>query len=373
MFAQEVARATAERGHYVELWAPDHPAAVNRSWPFRFRPIAFAGTQNVTCQLKLALAMIDHRRQLRKSIVYLPEPGAMLGMTYLHHFRAFKPRAIVLTFHGSEVLRFAQVATLRLLIGQLIRRAALVTAPSSYTLGLLHHHFPESRGKTALTPGALRRGVIPQRHSQPRPVDRLVLLTVARLHPRKGQHAVLEALSRLPDRLRRRVEYWLVGEGEKEGYGTRLQYRAASLDLPVRFFPSVADDQLPSFYAAADIFALTSMPHGSSVEGYGLVYLEAAAHALPVLGHAIGGVPEAVANGVTGLLVPPDDRDALTAALGRLIEDADLRRRLGAAGQAAAFATSWHAVSESLFTLSGGDPTIPRSDLKPAATLAQAV
>ncbi len=57
------------------------------------------------------------------------------------------------------------------------------------------------------------------------------------------------------------------------------------------------DDRLGEIYAQADIFAMTSMPHRLSVEGFGLVYLEAGAHGLPVVAHAIGGVPEAVLDG----------------------------------------------------------------------------
>jgi glycosyltransferase involved in cell wall biosynthesis len=70
---------------------------------------------------------------------------------------------------------------------------------------------------------------------------------------------------------------------------------------------------------------------------------------LPVVAHAIGGVPEAVIDGVTGLLVPPADREALGAAFSRLITDKDLRRRLGAAGREWAHRNSWARSADLLF------------------------
>ncbi len=77
------------------------------------------------------------------------------------------------------------------------------------------------------------------------------------------------------------------------------------------------DDELSEIYDSADIFAMTSVDYGSSVEGFGLVYLEAAAHRLPVVAHAVGGVAEAIVDEVTGLLVPPD---APCATHGRIRE-----------------------------------------------------
>ena len=96
---------------------------------------------------------------------------------------------------------------------------------------------------------------------------------------------------------------------------------------------------------------MTSINHGLSVEGFGLVYLEAAAHGLPVVAHAVGGVGEAVIDGTTGLLVPPDQPTALTAALARLIDDAALRRRLGDAGRTWSRRHHWRESARLLFDL----------------------
>jgi phosphatidylinositol alpha-1,6-mannosyltransferase len=187
---------------------------------------------------------------------------------------------------------------------------------------------------------------------RPRPArDRLVILTVGRLHPRKGQLETLQALLALPAADRAQIEFRLIGADYKGGYQRVLEAAAALADFPVRFLGDLDDAQLDAGYAEADIFALTSISHKLSIEGFGLVYLEASAHGLPVVAHAIGGVGEAVVDGTTGLLVPPGDPAALTAAFSRLINDSALRLQLGGAGRAWARRHHWQDAARQLFDL----------------------
>lgn len=106
-------------------------------------------------------------------------------------------------------------------------------------------------------------------------------------------------------------------------------------------------------YDRADVFAMTSINHGTSIEGFGLVYLEAAAHGLPVVAHDVGGVSEAVNDGVTGILVPPHRPAQLAAAFEKLILDAPFRRRLGAAGRDWAGRNCWKESASALFSPAG--------------------
>ena len=357
-FAEEIARATAGLGYRVEVWAPAaSPGSEKPDWPFQVRRMPLKGTHDLACQLKLALELIRHRRQLRTATVYLPEPGPMLTMMLLQFFRAFRPQRLVLTFHGSEILNFSRRPLRRWLAGRLMDRATRISTLSNYTQELLLKHFPGAAEKIYLTPGAIRSdfAVLPPR--PPGTKDKVIILTVGRLHPRKGQLLTLQALQSLPPEVRSRIEYWVVGAASKGDYDARLQAEATRQpDLVVRFLGNLPDGELAAVYERADIFAMTSVNLDHSVEGFGLVYLEAAAHALPVVAHDVGGVAEAVVDGVTGLLVPPHRPAQLAAAFEKLIHDPDLRRRLGAAGREWATRHGWKESAEALFNPSWSAP-----------------
>lgn len=350
-FTEEIARASAALGHRVEVWAQAAPAAAEKAdWPFRLRRMPLRGTHDLSCQVQLARELIRHRRELRRATVYLPEPGPMMTMMLLQFFQAFRPRRLVLTFHGSEILLFAGSPLRRWLAGQLIWRATRVSTLTNFTQELLLSHFPEAAEKIFLTPGALRSdfAVVPARPA--RTGHKIVVLTVGRLHPRKGQLLTLEALQLLPAEVRARLEYWVVGGQSKGRYEERLRRAAAEKpDLAVKFLGNLPDEELSRIYDGADIFAMTSVNVGRSVEGFGLVYLEAAAHGLPVVAHDVGGVAEAVVEGKTGLLVPPQRPVQLAAAFEKLIHDPALRRRLGAAGREWALRNCWKESAAALF------------------------
>lgn len=357
-FAEEIARATAGLGYDLEVWAQSAPDSAEKTdWPFRLRRLPLKGTHDLWCQFQLARELIRHRRSLRRATLYLPEPGPMMTMMLLQFFQAFRPQRLVLTFHGSEILKLAGNPLRRWLAGQLIRRATRVSTLSTFTQELLLSHFPEAADRIFLTPGALRSdfAVVP-----PKPAaaaNKVVVLTVGRLHPRKGQLRTLQALHVLPANVRARVEYWVVGVESKGSYESQLRAAvAAQPDLAVRFFGNLPDEELAAVYARADIFAMTSLNLGDSVEGFGLVYLEAAAHGLPVVAHDVGGVAEAVVDGVTGLLVSPDRPVQLAAAFERLIHDPALRKKLGAAGREWAGRNCWKESAEALFNPAWSNP-----------------
>lgn len=348
-FTEEIAKASAGLGYDVEVWAQSAPPQAEKSWPFRLRRLPLKGTHDLWCQVRLAATLIRSRRQLRHAIVYLAEPGPMMTMMLLQFFRAFRPRRLVLTFHGSEILKFSGSPIRRWLAGQLIRHASRVSTLTKFTQELLIKSFPDAREKFYLTPGALRTDFVVVPSKPARSGDRIVVLTVGRLHPRKGQLLTLRALQSLAPEVRTRLEYWIVGRPSKNDYEEELRIAAAASDFPVSFLGNLPDEELAEIYERADIFAMTSVNYGHSVEGFGLVYLEAAAHGLPVVAHDVGGVPEAVNDGVTGLLVPPGRPAQLAAAFERLIHDAPLRHRMGDAGRKWAGRNCWKESAEALF------------------------
>jgi glycosyltransferase involved in cell wall biosynthesis len=350
-FAEEMAKASAMLGYDVEVWAQSAPAALEKKWPFRIKRLPLKGTHNLACQFRLACQLVASRRQLRDATVYLPEPGPMMTMMLLQFFKAFRPKRLVLTFHGSEILRFGESPLRRWLAGRLIRHATRVSTLTTYTQQLLLERFPHAADKIILTPGALRTdfAVVPSAHG--RDGKKVVVLTVGRLHPRKGQINTLTALQSLPVEVRRKIEYWIVGSGRDTSYEELVRGQAArDPELLVRFFGNIPDQELAQVYERADIFAMTSVSHRQSVEGFGLVYLEAAAHALPIVAHRIGGVSEAVCDGLTGFLVTPGRPAELAAAFERLIHDPALRRKFGEAGLEWAARNCWSRSASTLFS-----------------------
>jgi glycosyltransferase involved in cell wall biosynthesis len=153
--------------------------------------------------------------------------------------------------------------------------------------------------------------------------DAFVVSALARLEPHKGLADLIEAAVRVPDP-QTALQVVIAGEGPERPGLERLA--AARLGPRAKFLGRVADTG--DLYAAADVFALPSY-----LEGFGLVYLEAAFHGVPSIGTRVGGVPEAVLDEKTGLLVPPGQPSALAAAIRRLRDDPALRRQLGEAAQ----------------------------------------
>lgn len=151
------------------------------------------------------------------------------------------------------------------------------------------------------------------------------LLFVGRLRYYKGLNYLLEALCDLPEA---RLE--IVGTGPKEAEWKKL---AGDLGLSARvdFAGDVPDAELPSHYAACDVFVL---PASERSEAFGLVQLEAMAAGKPVVSCDVGtGVAWVNQDGVTGLVVPPRNPGALATALKKLLGDRELARNMGAAGR----------------------------------------
>jgi phosphatidylinositol alpha-1,6-mannosyltransferase len=159
------------------------------------------------------------------------------------------------------------------------------------------------------------------------------LLSVARLTRHKGIDTVLRALAAIGDRYPD-LHYAVVGEGE---YREALEAEARELGVAarVRFLAGVPDRDLPGLYNAAEIYLGVSRLLEQRVEGFGISLCEASACGVPVVAGRSGGIPEAVRDGETGFLVDAESTEAVAGSLRRLLDDASLRARMGAAGRAA--------------------------------------
>ncbi len=164
------------------------------------------------------------------------------------------------------------------------------------------------------------------------PVDAPLVVSVSRLVPRKGMDVLIEAVRRLrrsyPD-----LVLAIAGTGRE---AQRLAARARRGAAPVRFFGQVSEEDKRALLASADVFAMACRKRwwGLEEEGFGIVFLEAAASGTPQVAGDSGGAAEAVDDGVSGVVVRrPQDAGEVAGALRRLLADAELRRRMGDAAR----------------------------------------
>lgn len=168
------------------------------------------------------------------------------------------------------------------------------------------------------------------------------LLTVASfISPRKGHDVIVRALPRI----RRSVPEarWIaIGDGPLRA-GIEAMVHERGLDGVVSFLGRVDDAERDRWLDSAHVFCMPSRvpPEGTGGEGFGIVYLEAGAHRLPVIGGNVAGALDAVVDGETGMLVDPADPAAVAVAAAELLSDPDLAKRLGASGRAHAEAHAW--------------------------------
>lgn len=243
-----------------------------------------------------------------------------------------------LVAHGADMLEFARHPVAGKLTAAILRRANRIVANSRFTASEVVRLGADPGRVRVLHPVVDARrfraeGEAAGIRTRYGLAGRTVLLTVGRLVPRKGHDTVIEAL---PAVLREIPEahYLVVGDGPAR---ESLERRASSLGIEDRVTLAgyVPDDDLPGYYAAADLFVMVSRerPAMGDVEGFGIVYLEASAAGRAVVAARTGGVPDAVEDGVSGLLVDPEDANGLAKALVRLLRDGDLRNRLARAGR----------------------------------------
>jgi len=313
-----------------------------------YRPLAPPSRIDLWADL---LATIAAALRDAPDVIHLCNAG--LG-PWIPALRAALPCAVTVNIHGNDLLapwvhhggsaeayRAAQHAGLS--------AADAVICVSEFSRGLA--------AAAGVRPDALRvieNGVDPARFSpEPEPDDRAlaarlglgpgdeVVLTVSRLSPRKGHRAALRAIARLAAN-RPQLRYVFTGEGD--AMRAELMALARELGIASRIVAAgfVPDRELPALYRLARAFVLLGEPAELDVEGFGVALLEAAASGVPVIATRTGGMPEAIADGETGLLVAPGDHGAAAAALARLLDDPALARSLGERGRARVIARFSH-------------------------------
>jgi phosphatidylinositol alpha-1,6-mannosyltransferase len=258
--------------------------------------------------------------------------------------RLAKPYGVVV--HGAEITVPGRLPAARDLLKDVLSSAAWIVAAGGYPAAEARR---AAGGRlppvTEVPPGVDVERFSPLSGEQRRaarrhlglPPDALIVVSISRLVPRKGMDVLIRAVARL-QRSRPDLVLAIGGAGRDE---RRLRAVAAVTGVPVRWLGRISDEDLPLAYGAADVYAMCCRDRwlGLEQEGFGIVFLEAAACGVPQLAGSSGGSAEAVLDGETGLVVsePANDR-AVAAALEPLLDDSSLRERLGTAARERAVA-----------------------------------
>jgi len=323
--AAVTAKFASDRGMAARFLSLNDPQGLHtvRVGSLEFSVSGYAGS-------KIQFALAALRAAARKPALVIALHPHLAPIVWAMRARGGKFRSIVFT-HGVEVWQ-----PLGWPRGAALRRADLVTGPSSDTAQHLVSEQGVLPGKVQLLPWGLdpefeARVAAAVTLSPPPgfPQTGRIILTVGRWNSAekyKGADTLIAALPRVlkasPD-----VSLVLVGDGSDRARLEQLA-RDHGVSERARFLHGLSPEQLFACYANCDVFALPSRG-----EGFGLVFLEAMAIAKPVIGGAHGGIPDIVEDGVTGLLVPHGDVEVLAKALESLISNPGLAGEMGTRGR----------------------------------------
>jgi phosphatidyl-myo-inositol dimannoside synthase len=251
-------------------------------------------------------------------------------------------------FHGSELLllrhRLGRMPRKRIAARMAMQDATVLVAVSNWTRGLCLEVLDEMGLRSGdFDVRTMPLGTDPQ-HFRPGIDTGDVrsryglepgrwLLTVARLAVHKGIDTGMKVVAALRD-AHPELRYAVVGSGPKQAELEALAARLGVADR-VRFLTGVPDSDLPALYNCAELYLGLSRPEELLIEGFGIALAEASACGIPVVGGLAGGIPDAVRNGETGMLVDSTDLSAVVAVVRSLLADRELRKRLGDGGRRA--------------------------------------
>jgi glycosyltransferase involved in cell wall biosynthesis len=349
--AHGLATGAVSVGHEPIVFAPDyHEPAAHNDHAFEYQVVRFRG---VRCRIVrpdhlIRFAVLCWRaiRRLKPDIVHAVDPPSQMALTALSRLRLIG--RYYFTVHGSEALRYRDQFVPRVWMRHAFHRPAGVASVSEAALKLVRElGLPHEKGFVA-NPAIAKiwheapvRDPAAMRRSWGASDSDVVLITIARGVPDKGQRDVIAALGQLPASVRRRALYVIVGKVSNWYWQSLVDSakRAGVRVLPLR---EVSDAEAVNAADAADLFVMPSRRTRTRLEGFGIAYIEAGARGLPSVARATGGTGEAVIDGVTGMVLPERaGTDALAAILRRLIEDREMRQRLGAAAKRFARDFTW--------------------------------
>jgi glycosyltransferase involved in cell wall biosynthesis len=314
-----------KRGHSVQLvsLSPVYDSLVQR--PPDFKSVRFnSSVFRLPSAIIATLGIL--RRGSFQSVLLVSGSLTMYGVSLLVICRALQIRSVAFLYGRDILSAQGSVVRFSLLICTL-SLADKLAVNSDFTRRIL----PKGSPKSVLIRPAVDSEMLAVARVTARSERTRRILFVGRLVERKGAdvliNAFAELLVRQPD-----AKLDIVGDGPQM---PPLQSLAEHLGLGdrIKFHGVLTGARLYNQFALSEVLAMPSRSSSDDVEGFGTVFLEAGIFGKPVVGTRTGGIPEAVLDEVTGLLVPDGDSHALAEALQRILSDEELRTRMGRNGR----------------------------------------
>ncbi len=356
-YSWELAPRLARRCEQFRLLAPARPGDTEIDASLDF-PVDRLPIRSDLLVLRAIPAIFRLARRMSIDVAFHVQWQTALASLLVRRFTG-TPARLAVTLHGRDtVFNPFERSPLRQGYDCLRRKtveAADHVLPVSQFLARRAHHLGASDSQISTVSNATNPDVFypdpaPSLRSELDAEGRPIVLTAGRMVPKKGFDTALRALGHVRHEVPN-VLLLLAGTGPEE---SSLKQLAQELDLEahVRFLGDLSQDQLRRHYTLADVFMMVGREVPNDVEGFGLVYLEANACGTPVVGARTGGVPDAVRDGETGLLVPPEDPAAAAEALTRLLTTPEFAQRLGQQGQERIQKeANWDRVADQIYTL----------------------
>lgn len=325
LFAAQLIRALRERGYQfcvvTRTYAPSMPVEDSFEgvpvYRFPFRDALSSGRVEDVIAVRRRVG--DLKASFTPDLVHLNDAGPDV---FFHLVTTAKQRVpMLLTLHGLAPDRTRGHGSMR---ARVMRAADAITCCSQAVLDEARLLVPEISARSSVITNARKA---PDVAPLPPPLDEAKLLLLGRLSATKGVDVALEAFARLVPRFGLRLRLAIAGDGPERA---ALVDQAATLGVSgqVDFLGWTAPEAISDLINTSTIVLLPSRS-----EGFPLAALDAALMARPVVATTVGGLPEVVQNGVTGILVPPEDSIALAVAIERLLNEPETARDLGAAAR----------------------------------------
>jgi glycosyltransferase involved in cell wall biosynthesis len=275
----------------------------------------------------ISTALLAKRGKFHIINVHWPFPHGM--MAWLG--KRFCNATVVSTCHGAELAMAKQTKWVSQILRLLLLDADALTCNSTHT------------AREIIKLCGRKANIIPYgttvevRDSQNNPNNPPVILFTGRLIERKGVDYLIKAMPLLLKKTKAKL--LITGEGDCREKWEKMTMLMGLQDC-VEFLGFVSNDKLSELYRTCDVYVLPAIHDvRGDTEGLGVVLIEALMHRRPVVASSVGGIVDVIKHEETGLLVPEKDEKALAAAILRLLNDSELKRRLGVAGLEFA---KWH-------------------------------